>query len=70
MKKPFSISVPLMISIISLGPIGWSIIDILDKKAERLLLLFIISIVLVVIDTIFWCKYFSKDNSFNEDDDN
>ena len=49
-----------MLSVVSLGPIVWSIIDILEQKTDRLILLFITSIVLVVIDTIAWCVYFIK----------
>ena len=60
MKKSFNLFTPLMLSVVSLGPIGWSIIDILEQKTDRLILLFITSIVLVVIDTIAWCVYFIK----------
>ena len=67
-KKPYSLAVPLLGLIISLGPVGWTVLDILSERYDRLLFLFILSIILTIYDTICWCCYFSKDNTFDTEE--
>lgn len=69
MKKPFKLTSALLPTIVTVGPIGWCVVDIVEGRTERLLLLFVISIILAVFDTILWCCYFSKDNTFEQEDE-
>lgn len=66
-KKTFTLASPILLLIVSIGPIGWTIIDILNGKIDRLLILFIISIVLTVFDTILWCCYFNMNNTIDDE---
>lgn len=54
-----SIITPILISLITLGPILWHIIFILTENYDKLLLTFIFSVVLTVITTVSWIIYFS-----------
>lgn len=49
---------PIIFTIISLGPIGWFVVDFLSMQYERLLFLFCISILLVILTTVFWFLHF------------
>ena len=43
-----------MMTFVSLGPIGWFFVDVLSEKYDRLLQLFVISIICAVLSTVFW----------------
>ena len=65
-----SIITPILISLITLGPILWHVIFIFTKNYDKLLLTFIFSVVLTVITTVSWIIYFSfKLDVENSDDE-
>lgn len=49
---------PVMISILSLGPIGWTVIHILMDRTQSALAAFGISIVALIVVFIVWSNYF------------
>ncbi|MFZ7122028.1 MAG: hypothetical protein ACOWWH_13895 [Eubacteriaceae bacterium] len=66
-KNSFNIVLPLISSLISFGPIGWHIIDIFNgATVNRLLRLFIISIILTIGSSVIWVFYFILKNKPDE----
>jgi hypothetical protein len=44
----------IMLTLVSIGPIGWFFLDLADQRYDRLRKLFIISLVVCSISTCFW----------------
>lgn len=62
MKRDYtkvSISTPIIMTFISCGPIGWFFYDVLIcKRYDRLIYLFIMSLLVTCISTVMWLFYF------------
>lgn len=57
-KYPGKISGPILMSLVTLGPIGGFIIDFLSGEYDRLLMLFVVSLGCTILSTIFWMDLF------------
>ncbi len=70
--KYCSVSMPILLTFVSLGPIGWFFIDLLIyERYDRLIFLFVISIILTSICTYFWTFYFRyRNDDKKQDNDN
>ena len=49
---------PILLTIVSLGPIGWFFIDLSIERYDRMTFLFTVSIILTIATTLFWIFYF------------
>ncbi len=56
--KTASISTPILTTFVSLGPVGYFILELLEGKIDRLLFLFIVSIAVTIVSTLTWVIYF------------
>jgi hypothetical protein len=67
-EKDFTIFTPIAMSLVTLGPVGWHIIDIATGDHSRLLSVFLVSIVTTILSTITWAYYIYCHKSQKGDD--
>ena len=59
-KKGSALGSLILLTLVSIGPIGWFFIDLFEKRYDRLVFLFVVSLALAVICAVFWTLFFSK----------
>ncbi len=59
MRKESILSIihPVALSFVSLGPIGWFLIDYYSHRYDRLVFLFVSSLLLSILSTLLWVLY-------------
>jgi len=53
-RKGGALASLILLTLVSLGPIGWFFVDLLERRYDRLIFLFVTSIIVTAICAVFW----------------
>ena len=68
-RKGGALASLILLTLVSLGPIGWFFVDLLERRYDRLIFLFVASIIVTAICAAFWTAYFCFARKADDADD-